>query len=271
MPEPSTPDDRTLDALLAARDGRRISVCLPARNEEATVGRIVRAIRRELVERHPLVDEVLVIDDRSSDATAAVARAAGARVVIGPGEGKGSAMWRGVFEADGDVVVFCDADVRNFSPTFVTGLLVPLLTDDGVAFVKASYDRPYEGRAGEGGRVTELAAKPLLRVLFPALAGIAQPLAGECAGRRDVLEAVPFVEGYGVDIALLIDITARVGAGAVAQVDLGERVHRNRPLAELGLQAEEVLRAVLSRAGLGSAVAERPPLLDTPGYARQSA
>jgi len=251
--------------LLGRLAGRRVTVCLPARDEAATVGAIVAAVRRHLVERVPLVAEVLVVDDGSQDATAAVAAAAGARVVsTSTAGGKGRAMRTGLAESTGDLVVYCDADVVGFGPHFVTGLLGPLLADDAVAFVKGVFDRPLHGRPGEGGRVTELLAKPLLRTLHPALAGIAQPLAGECAGRREVLASLPFVAGYGVDIGLLLDVAERFGPGAIAQVDLGHRVHRNRSLADLGLQAEVVLRTVLARSGLGPPVDECPPLASIP-------
>ncbi len=255
---PATVPGSSFDAaaLAAVKGGRRVSVCLPARDEEATVGPIVAAVHRRLCLQHRLVDEIVVVDDGSTDATAAAARAAGARVVPGGGGGKGEAMQAGLAASDGDLVVYCDADVRSFATAFVVGLVGPLLADAAVTFVKAFYDRPFDGRDGEGGRVTELMAKPALRVLLPALAGFTQPLAGECAGRRDVLEQVPFVRGYGVDIALLADVAGRYGLGSMVQVDLGRRVHRNRPLAELGPQAEAVLRTVLSRAGAGPCVAE---------------
>ncbi|MGH9156075.1 MAG: glucosyl-3-phosphoglycerate synthase [Acidimicrobiales bacterium] len=247
-------------ALVDLLGGRRVTVCLPARNEATTVGPIVRVVRRQLVEAVPLVAEVLVVDDGSLDATATVAAAAGARVVGSGGTGKGQAMWTGLAEAVGDLVVFCDADVSSFGAHFVCGLLGPLLTDDRVELVKGVFDRPLHGRAGQGGRVTELMAKPLLRVLHPALAGIAQPLAGETAGRREALESVPFVAGYGVDIGLVLDVADRFGTGAIAQVDLGHRSHRNRSLSDLGLQAEVVLRTVLARSGLGAVVPQCPPL-----------
>ena len=247
-------------ALAARKHGRRVTVCLPARDEAATVGEIVATIRRELSDATGLVDEILVVDDGSVDATAAAARRAGARVVGSGGRGKGEAMHTGLAAAGGDVIVYCDADVRRFRPAFVTRLVGPLLLDDGLCFVKGFYERPLDGRAGEGGRVTELVAKPLLRAVFPALAGFAQPLAGECAAPRAVLEAVPFVCGYGVDIALVLDVAARFGPGTMVEVDLGRRDHRNRTLAELGPQAEAVLRTVLARAGMADAVAECPPL-----------
>ncbi len=178
----------------------------------------------------------------------------------GPGSGKGEALWKALAAAKGDVVAFCDADLRDFDTAFVLGLAGPLLSHPELGFVKAFYDRPYQGRHGQGGRVTELVAKPLLRSLFPALSSFCQPLAGECAGRREVLAQVPFVTGYGVDIALLIDVAERFGSGSMAQVDLGQRVHRNRPLEELAPQAEEVLLTVLARAGVIDAVPEVPPL-----------
>jgi glucosyl-3-phosphoglycerate synthase len=246
--------DFDAEALVAAKAGRRISVCLPARNEEATVGAIVARVRSALVEAVPLVDEVLVVDDGSEDRTGAEAAAAGARVVRrdaadGP-PGKGQALRRAVDEATGDVLVFLDADVRNFDSHFVVGLLGPVLTAPGAALVKATYRRPLEGSDGPGGRVTELVARPLLARLFPELAGVTQPLAGECAAPRAVLEAVPFADGYGVEVGLLIDVAARCGPGALAQVDLSERVHRNRPLDELAPQAAAVIDVVLDRAGV---------------------
>lgn len=254
--------DYSAGALAASKGTRRVTVCLPARNEAATVGAIVATIVAELVEEHGLVDEVLLVDDGSTDATAAVGRGAGARVVRSSGSGKGTAMWTGVSEAEGDLLAFCDADVRDFSSSFIVGLLGPLLADDAIAFVKGFYDRPYEDQPGEGGRVTELVAKPLLRRLFPNLAAVLQPLAGECAGRREALEQLPFVQDYGVDLGLVIDVSRLFGDGALAQVDLGHRAHRNRPLGELGPQAEAVLATALARAGLAAAVPECPALAD---------
>ena len=246
-------------ALAAAKGSTTVSVCLPARDEEATVGPIVATIRRELVDAIGLVDEVVVIDDHSSDRTAAVAAQAGARVVQaasvlpdhGPGHGKGGALWKSLHVSTGDVVVWCDADVHDFDCRFVYGLLGPLLQDPDVSFVKGFYERPLDGQARGGGRVTELVARPLLTMLFPDLADVVQPLSGEYAGRRRVLEAVPFVEGYGVDIGLLIDIARREGVGSLAQVDLGQRVHRNRQLHELSPMAAQVLQAMLRRAAPG--------------------
>ena len=261
--------------LRAAKRGRSISVCLPARDEAATIGPIVRVCRDVR-----LVDEVVVVDDGSTDDTRVVALAAGARVVAaadvlpecGPGSGKGEALWKSIHAAHGDLIVWCDADVRNFAPRFVVGLVGPLLTTDDVSLVKGFYDRPLDGRPGEGGRVTELVARPLISLLFPHLAPVLQPLGGECAGRREVLEQLAFVQGYGVDLALLVDVAERFGLDAMAQVDLGVRVHRNRPLAELAAQAEAIIATALSRAGLAVKVEveARPPMIEVPAY-RKSA
>jgi glucosyl-3-phosphoglycerate synthase len=273
------------------RLGLRISVCLPARDEAATVGAIVGTVRSELVDRVGLVDEVVVLDDGSVDATPAAATAAGARVVrvadilpeIPGGVGKGNALWRSLFVTDGDVVCFLDADVRNFGAHFVTRLVEPLLTDPTVGLVKAHYQRPLDGDPHGGGRVTELVARPLLRALFPTLAAVRQPLAGEYAARRSVLEVLPFVDGWGVELGLLIDVADRFGAGAIAEADLGVRTHRNRPLEELAPQALAVLLTGLRRAGVapvdagdppvadlgpgaGSPLRERPPMITVPAY-----
>jgi glucosyl-3-phosphoglycerate synthase len=247
---------RFADAKHAA--GLTVSVCLPARDEEATIGPIVRSVRDELVSAAPLVDEVVVIDDGSSDSTACRAAEAGARVVpeaaILPdapsGSGKGNALWKSLYECRGDVICWLDADLRNFDPDFVVGLVLPLLLDPDVVLVKGFYARPYAGDPSGGGRVTELVARPLLSLLFPELADIVQPLGGEYAGRRRALEAVPFVEGWGVELGLLVDVVQRFGRDAVVQVDLGVREHRNRPISELAPQAMAVLATALARAGL---------------------
>jgi len=245
--------------LVAAKGTTTVSVCIPARNEERTIGAIVGTIHDQLVAGNALVDEIVVVDDHSSDATRAEATASGARVVAaaevlpehGAGNGKGQALWKSLHASTGELVVWCDADVEAFDPCFITGLLGPLLTDPDLAFVKGFYERPIDGQARGGGRVTELVARPLLTLLFPELAGVVQPLSGEYGGRREVLEQVPFVEHYGVDIALLIDISRLVGVGGLAQVDLGRRVHRNRPLPELSPMAAQVLQAALRRAAPG--------------------
>lgn len=238
-----------------ATAGLTVSVCIPARDEAATIAGVVAPIVDLLCGDHRLVSEVVVADDGSSDGTGALAEALGAQVVRRRGRpGKGAAMAEAARVATGDVVVFLDADVRNFGPHFVTGLLQPLLVDDGVVLVKGSYRRPGDGGPAEGGRVTELLARPLLRRLFPELAFVRQPLAGEVAVRRRVLDTLVLEPGYGVEIGMLLDVAARCGPSSIAQVDLGERVHRNRPLVELAGQADEVLAAVLDRAGGAAAI-----------------
>jgi glucosyl-3-phosphoglycerate synthase len=290
--------DPDLDELVAAkaRNGTTISVCLPARNEEATVGAIVANVRRNLVDHAPLVDEVVVMDDGSTDATAEAAAWEGARVVavddvlpdVPRGSGKGNALWMSLYECEGDVVVWLDADVRNFGPHFVTRLVAPLLTDPAIGFVKGFYRRPLHGEATGGGRVTELMARPLISALFPHLSGFVQPLSGEYAGRRALLETVPFVEGWGVEIGLLVDLVANFGIEAIAQADLDVREHRNRTLEELGPQAMAILVTGLRRAGVpvdrrlaelvrydasdqhqdrvAVEIRERPPIVGVPAY-----
>jgi glucosyl-3-phosphoglycerate synthase len=257
-----------LAELLAAKRalGHSISVCLPARNEEATIGAIVREIRTELVaDDSPaglpsagFVDEVVVIDDSSTDATAAVAHHAGARVVAeaellpeaGSGSGKGNVLWKSMHVCSGDLLCWIDADLANFRAESVVRLLEPLLLDADTLLVKASYARSFEGAPTGGGRVTELVARPLVSLLFPKLADISQPLGGEYAARREALEVLPFVEGWGVELGLLVDVVARFGRDAVTQVDLGTREHRNRPVEQLAAQSLSIMATALRRAGL---------------------
>lgn len=233
--------------LAARRAAQSVSVScvLPARNEAATVAGVVEAAASL---RPALIDDILVVDAGSTDQTAAAASRAGARVVLDaslppgpPCVGKGDALWRSLGAVDTDLVVFVDTDIRNPSPLFFTGLLGPLLCDDDVQFVKAFYDRPIEVdgvlAAAGGGRVTELAARPLLNLHWPHLAGLAQPLSGEYAGRRTALEQVPFFTGYGVEFGLVVDLAETFGTDAIAQVDLGRRVHRNQPLEALSRMA----------------------------------
>jgi glucosyl-3-phosphoglycerate synthase len=254
-----------LDGLLGAkrRGGHRISVVLPARDEEATVGRLVADLHDRWMRRLPLIDELLVVDSDSTDATAAVARAAGADVVattdVLPGQGtrpgKGEALWKSLAATTGDLVVFLDADLVGDVAHYVPGLLGPLLADPQVHYVKGCYTRPLEADGlvlpAGGGRVTELTARPLLNALWPELAGFVQPLGGEYAGRRSALERVPFVSAYGVEVGLLIDLLELGGLSSLAQVDLGVRRHTSQSDEALGAMAGQVVSTVLARAECG--------------------
>ncbi|MCX4800777.1 glucosyl-3-phosphoglycerate synthase [Streptomyces sp. NPDC058682] len=262
--------DRPLDQLLDRKRaaGTTVSVVLPALDEEATVGAIVEVIRRELIEGLPvpLVDELVVIDSGSADRTAEVAAKAGARVVhrdeilprLPALPGKGEVLWRSLLATTGDIVCFVDADLRDFSASFVSGIVGPLLTDPGVQFVKAMYDRPLGDAPGQGGRVTELVARPLLNLHWPQLAGFVQPLGGEYAVRRSLLEQLPFPVGYGVELGLLVDALHTVGLDALAQVDVGVRVHRHQGGQALGRMAAAIYRTAQVRLSRGHLV--RPEL-----------
>jgi len=282
-------------SLVEAKGNVSVSVVLPARDERETIGEIVTVIRRELAD---LVDEIVVIDSRSTDDTAAVAARAGADVhaqddilpELPPLDGKGEALWKSLAVTSGDIVVFADADIRKFRASLVSGVLGPLLTDSSVVYVKGCYDRPLDGVPTGGGRVTELVARPLLNMHWPELAGFVQPLAGEYAGRRSALERVPFLTKYGVEIGLLIDLLDLAGLDAFAQVDLGSREHVSQSTEALGGMAAQIMLAAWSRlcrqgkieschapsacldqfrrAGLGHdilssdiSIAERPPML----------
>ncbi|HVS66905.1 MAG TPA: glucosyl-3-phosphoglycerate synthase [Mycobacteriales bacterium] len=230
----------------ALKGEQTVAVILPARNEANTVGEIVHAVRT--AHAGGLVDEVLVVDSASTDDTAALAARAGARVVTAQSPGKGEAMWQGVAATSADLIVFLDADLERFDPRFVPALVGPLLADPGVALVKGAYDRRTEADVTVGGgRVTELTARPLLAAFWPELGRIVQPLGGEYAARRDLLEQLPFRCGYGVDIGLLLDTDELLGAAAIAQVDLHERFHSHSDLSALGRMAAEVLHTVIDR------------------------
>jgi glucosyl-3-phosphoglycerate synthase len=243
-------------ARLAAERAETVSICLPARDEERTIGPILEQLvpLREL----GVIDQIVVVD-RSTDATARIARKLGVEVhdqeelapELGPVLGKGDAMWRALHVLRGDVVCFLDADTEEFGAHFACGLLGPLLCERGISFVKGFYRRPF--RVGDvvlpdgGGRVTELTARPLLNLFYPELATVRQPLAGEIAARRELLERLPFVTGYGVDVALLIDAYRCAGLEALAQVDLEVRQNSHQSLRDLGPMASAVLQAVASR------------------------
>ncbi|MFE3552403.1 glucosyl-3-phosphoglycerate synthase [Streptomyces kronopolitis] len=307
--------DRPLEQLLEAKrlTGRTVSVVLPALDEEATVGAIVATIRDALMtDALSLVDELVVLDSGSTDRTAEVAAAAGARVVhrdsvlprLPAVPGKGEVLWRSLLATTGDIICFIDADLREFSATFVSGIVGPLLTHPDLQFVKAMYDRPLEtgpGRAGtdgtgpgQGGRVTELVARPLLNLHWPQLAGFVQPLGGEYAARRSLLERLPFPVGYGVELGLLVDALHTVGLDALAQVDVGVRKHRHQDGQALGRMAAAIYRTAQLRLTRGHLVRprltqfdrgehgfvprttdvdteERPPMTDIPEYTARRA
>jgi glucosyl-3-phosphoglycerate synthase len=253
-------DDWPLADLLAAKGGARVSLVVPARNEAATVGDVVTRVRSALMDTVALLDEIVVIDSDSTDATYAVAQDAGATVYratdirpdLGTFPGKGEAMWKSLFVTTGDLLVFMDADLLDWDTHFVPGLLGPLLTDPSVGLVKGFYERPLgdDTAAFEGGRVTELVARPLVALLFPALGGLIQPLAGEWAVRRELFESLSVPTGYAVELAALLDTVRLRGVGAVAQVDLGRRAHRHQALRDLGGMAAQIMAATLARAAL---------------------
>jgi hypothetical protein len=255
----------SLDELLALKD-RTVSLVLPARDVAGSLGPLLDAL--EPARAAGLLDEVLVVDAASTDETVAVAMIHGAPVVqesdllpeFGPALGKGDALWRGVSATRGEVVVFLDTDTSNFSARFLLDLVAPLFRDPEVHLVKGAFRRPFRSGGAstpdEGGRVTELLARPLINLHLPDLAGFAQPLAGEVAARRDLLEALPFPVGYGVEIAMLIDAYRRVGRDGLAQAQLGVRENRHQPLSELSAMAYQVLVAAQRRIQ-GAAAVER--------------
>lgn len=298
------PVERVLEAKQAS--AQVVSVVVPARNEAATVGGIVEWIVCDLVESVSLVDEVVVIDSDSEDDTGRIAREAGATVYqaacvapeVGSFPGKGEALWKSLFVTEGELLVFVDADLTVWSPQFIVGLLGPLLTRPETLLVKGFYDRLVSTGGGEhdsGGRVTELVARPLLNLWWPALAAVVQPLAGEWAVRRSLLEALPIPVGYGVELATLLDTFDRHGLDALAQVDLGRRGHRHQSVPDLGVMAAELLGVADRRragqvrrphaVGAGASTlrqfnaldgwtsrpvptAERPPAMSVPVYGR---
>lgn len=244
---------------LKEEHGYTISVALPALNEEDTVGDIIGAIQRAFMTHVSLVDELVLMDSYSSDQTREIASRMGVPVYIhqevlpeyGARAGKGEALWKSLFVTSGDIVIWVDTDVENFHPRFVYGLLGPLLHRTSLRFIKGFYRRPLktgqELRAGRGGRVTELTARPLLNLFYPELSGIVQPLAGEYGGRRSALEQLTFASGYGVEIALLIDAFEKFKLASIAQVDLEERIHRNQPLARLSRMSFAIIQALFSK------------------------
>jgi glucosyl-3-phosphoglycerate synthase len=252
---------RDLDHLLALKrfQNLKISLALPALNESATVGNVIQTLKSALVERVPLLDEIVLVDSDSTDQTREIAASLDIPVFIhqetlpqyGARVGKGEALWKSLYLTCGDIILWIDTDIINIHPRFVYGLLGPLLVNPGLQFVKGFYRRPIRVgdkiQAGGGGRVTELTARPLLNLFYPELSGIIQPLSGEYGGRRATLERLTFFSGYGVEIGLLIDVFEKCGLSAIAQVDLEERVHHNQPLESLSKMSFAIVQAVIQR------------------------
>jgi glucosyl-3-phosphoglycerate synthase len=293
---------------LKRKRGLKISLAFPTLNEELTIGKEILVIRTELMDRFSLIDEIAIIDSSSKDNTRQVAGRFGARVIkskailpkYGSFRGKGENLWKSLYALEGDIIVWVDADISNIAPKFVYGLIGPLLEDDSISYVKAFYERPLRSLSGGispsgGGRVTEILVRPLFSLFYPELAFLVQPLSGEYAGRRSLLEHLPFSVGYGVELGHLIDICRLSGCEAIAQVDLDMRIHRNQSVAALGRMSYGVLNTFISRVekyggakilrGLGSrhialerqdgdhrvikteiSSEERPPIIEIPEY-----
>ncbi len=244
---------------LKERQGLTISLALPALNEEKTVGKVIKVTKSALMDKSGLVDEMVLIDSGSTDKTRQIASDLGLPVHIhqeilpkyGARIGKGEALWKSLHVTHGDLIFWIDTDIDNITPRFVYGLIGPLLADPELQFVKGFYRRPIRRagqlQAGEGGRVTELTARPLLNLFFPELSGIVQPLSGEYGGRRSALETLGFFSGYGVETGLLIDIFEKYGLGAIGQVDLQERIHHNQPLEALSMMSFAIIQVVINK------------------------
>lgn len=267
-----------VSALVDTKHGRSLAVCIPTLDEAETIGPILNTIRAELMERHPLVDELLVIDSGSTDGTCRIAERSGARVHqssdIAPDQGtfrgKGENLWKALQATACDLVCFIDGDIGNFGTRFVTGLFGPLLTDPEIGYVKAFYERPLTHPNGTrptgGGRVSEILVRPLLSLFYPELTAFLQPLSGEYAARREVFRSLTFPGGYGVELAHLIDLSRSLGLDAMAQTDLDQRLHRNRSDEELGRMSFGILQVLfrrLRRDGKLDLHATLPELLQT--------
>lgn len=241
------------------KHGIKISLCLPTLDEEATIGKEIVIFKSELMTRYPLLDEIAVVDSGSKDSTCEIAKSFGASVYAaadilpdqGAQKGKGENLWKAIYQLQGDIIVYVDADIKNIHARFVYGLLGPLLIHPEIQYVKAFYDRPLTTskniRVAGGGRVTEILIRPLFSLFFPELTAVIQPLSGEYAARRAVLEHIPFPIGYGVETSHLIDIYRKWGMPALAQTDLDQRVHRNQSTQALGKMAFGILQTFLSR------------------------
>ena len=242
------------------KQGLKVSLCIPTLNEAKTIGKEIVLFKSELMERHPLLDEIAVIDSGSEDGTLEIAAQFGAETYLakdilpkcGTQRGKGENLWKAIYQLSGDIIVYVDADIKNIHPRFVYGLVAPLVYRPEVKYVKAFYDRPLavsgtQVRPSGGGRVTEILTRPLFSMFFPELSAIIQPLSGEYAVRRDVLERIPFPIGYGVETAHLLDVYNRWGLEAFAQTDLDQRVHRNQTTISLGKMAFGILQTFFGR------------------------
>jgi len=250
--------------------GLRISLCIPTLNEEKTIGKEIIVFKSELMDRYPLIDELAVIDSGSTDRTLAIAKSYGADTYLsseilprhGFQPGKGENLWKAIHQLRGDIICYVDADIKNIHPKFVSGLVAPLLYRDEIQYVKAFYDRPLavsgDIRASGGGRVTEILVRPLFSLFFPELTALMQPLSGEYAVRREVLEELPFPIGYGVETSHLIDLYQSRGLSAFAQTDLDRRVHRNQSTVDLGRMAFGILQTFLNRLRRYDIVKEMP-------------
>ena len=292
------------------KQGLKISLCIPTLNEAGTIGKEIVIFKSELMSRYPLLDEIAVIDSGSTDATCEVASSFGADVYLaseilpemGEKNGKGENLWKAIYQLGGDIIIYVDADIKNIHARFAYGLAAPLIYRPEIKYVKAFYERPIafsrEVRPAGGGRVTEILVRPLFSIFFPELAAVIQPLSGEYAVRREVLEQIPFPIGYGVETSHLIDVYNKWGMAAFGQTDLDQRVHRNQATRDLGRMAFGILRTFLSRAeSLGIVknlpdmspilrqfqvqknaykqleyeipVEERPPMLEVPAYRKK--
>ena len=241
------------------KSGLSISLCIPTLNEERTIGKEVVIFKSELMNRYPLVDEIAIIDSGSRDRTLEVASSFGADTYLsdeilpeeGSKRGKGENLWKAIYQLKGDIIVYIDADIKNIHPRFVYGLIGPLIKRPEVSYVKAFYDRPLafsdSVRPSGGGRVTEILTRPLFSLFFPELTAIIQPLSGEYAVRRNVLESISFPVGYGVETSHLLDVYQTYGMKAFAQTDLDQRVHRNQETRALGKMSFGILQTFLNR------------------------
>lgn len=254
------------------RQDIRVSLCIPTLNEEKTIGKEIVIFKSELVSRYPLLDEIAVIDSGSTDRTREMAAEFGADVHLasdilpemGEKRGKGENLWKAIYQLNGDIIIYIDADIKNIGPHFVYGLVAPLIYRPEIKYVKAFYDRPLafsQGvRPSGGGRVTEILVRPLFSLFFPELAALVQPLSGEYAVRREVLERIPFPIGYGVETSHLIDVYRKWGLEAFGQTDLDQRVHRNQSTRDLGKMAFGILQTFLSRVQKLGIVPQLPEL-----------